>query len=109
MAVGGSPDGTGPRPSTRVASGSADGGCIPPSGAGHGCGPDGGGGRRGAYQESQGAGSGCGGGAAAGDADGGNVAWGEAGTAGNGAVSGWDGAALPLAGCPQTGQNRAPG
>jgi hypothetical protein len=37
------------------------------------------------------------------------VAWGEAGTAGNGAVSGWDGAALPLAGCPQTGQNRAPG
>jgi len=76
-------------------------------------GPDGGdggdGGRRGAYQESQGAGSGCGGGAAEGEADGGNVAWGGPGAAGNGAVSGWDGAALPVAGCPQTGQNRAPG
>src|SRR6185437_2318721 len=92
MAVGGSPDGTGPGPSTRVAYGSM-GGCPPPGGAGHGCGPDGGGGgRRGAYQESQGAGSGCGGGAAAGEADGGNVAWGGPGAAGNGAVSGWDGA-----------------
>ena len=39
---------------------------------------------------------------------GGNVACGEAGTTGNGA-GGWGGATLPVAGCPQTGQNRDPG
>ena len=112
--MGGSPDGI--RPSTRVASGPAYGGCIPPGGVGHDCGPDGGGGpdgeggeRRGAYQESQGVDSGCGGGAAAGDAGGGHADGGAAGTAGNGAVNGWDSAAPPVADCPQTGQNRAPG
>ena len=90
MAVGGSPDGTRPRPSTRVASGSAGGGCTPPGGAGHGCGPDGGGGgRRGAYQESQGVDSGSATGAAMGDTDGD----GEEGITGNGAVDGWGGAA----------------
>ena len=40
-----------------------------------------------------------------GDTDGGNVDCGEAGTTGNGPVSGRDGAALPVAGLPQTGQN----
>jgi hypothetical protein len=44
-----------------------------------------------------------------GDTDGGNVVCGQAGTTGNGAVDGWDGATLPVTGCPQTGQNRAPG
>jgi len=34
---------------------------------------------------------------------------GGAGTAGNGAVNGQDGAALPVTDCPQTGQNRDPG
>ena len=113
IAVGRSPDGAGPRSSNRVASGSPGGGRAPPRGGGdanavgaagraagpraaaevvawwrgHGCGPDGeGGGRRGAYQESQGADSGCGGGAAVGDIDGGDVDCGEAGTTGNGAV-----------------------
>ena len=123
--MGGSPDHT--RPSTRVASGPAYGGCIPPGGVGHDCGPDGGGGpdggagrtaeagrtaaaaRRGAYHESQGVDSGCGGGAAAGDVSGGHADGGVAGTAGNGAVNGWDSAAPLVAGCPQTGQNRASG
>ncbi len=106
--MGGSPDGT--RPSARVASGPAGGGCTPSGGAGHGCGPGGGGGgRRGAYQESQGTDSGCGGGAAAGATGGGNADCGKAGTTGNGTVDGWDGAAPPVAGPPQTGQNRVPG
>jgi hypothetical protein len=48
-------------------------------------------------------------GAAMGDSGGGNVDCGEAETTGNGAVDGWDGAALPVVGCPQTGQNQAPG
>jgi hypothetical protein len=113
--VGRPPDGTGPGLSTRVASGSATGGGTPPggtppSGAGHGCGPVGGGGlRRGAYQESQGEDSDCGSGAGAGDTGGGNVDCGEAEATGNGAVDGSDGAALPAAGSPQTGQNKNPG
>ena len=66
IAVGRSPGGTGPRPSTRVGSVPADGSCTPPGGAGHACGPGcGGGGHRGAYQESQGSDSDCGSGAAA--------------------------------------------
>ena len=51
--------------------------------------------------------SGCGSGATVGDT-GGNLACGEAGTTGNGAAGGWGGAALPVAGCPQTGQNQIP-
>ena len=46
-------------------------------------------------------------GAAKGDNGGGNVDSGAAETAGNGAVDGWDGAAVT--GCPQTGQNQDPG
>jgi hypothetical protein len=53
--------------------------------------------------------SGCGSGAAVGDIDGGHVDCGEAGTTGNGAVDDRDGAALRVAGRPQTGQNRDPG
>jgi hypothetical protein len=58
--------------------------------------------------------SGCDSGAAAVDtgadnADCGKAGWGKAGTTGNGAVDGSDGAALPVAGCPQTGQNKNPG
>ena len=120
IAAGRSPDGTGPRPSTRVASGSAGCSCtLPGGGAGHGCGPGGGvraptaagpgGRRRGAYQESQGPGSDCDSGAARGDNGGGNVDCGEVGTIGNGAVDGSDGAPLPVPGCPQNGQNRDPG
>ena len=52
---------------------------------------------------------GCGSGAAVGETGGGNVDCTEAGTAGNGAVDGWDCAALPGPGCPQTGQNQDPG
>ena len=52
--------------------------------------------------------SGCGSGAAVGDT-GGTVACGAAGTTGNGAANGWGGAALPVADCPQAGQNRDPG
>jgi hypothetical protein len=37
------------------------------------------------------------------------VGGGEAGNAGNGAVDGWDGAALPVTGCPHSGQNEDPG
>jgi hypothetical protein len=48
-------------------------------------------------------------GAAMGDSGGGNVDCGEAETTGNGAVDGWDGAALTAVGCPQTGQNQDPG
>ena len=44
-----------------------------------------------------------------GDTGGGDVDRGEAGTAGNGAVDGWDGAVLSAASCPQTGQNQDPG
>jgi hypothetical protein len=44
-----------------------------------------------------------------GDSGGGNVACDEAETTGNGAVDGWDDTALPVAGCPQTGQNQDPG
>ena len=110
IAVGRSPGGTGPRPSTRAESVPAGGSCTPPGGAGHACGPGcGDGGHRGAYQESQGSDPDCGSGAAAGDTGGGTVDCGQAGTAGNGAAGGWDGAAAPAAGCPQTGQNRDPG
>jgi hypothetical protein len=44
-----------------------------------------------------------------GDGDSGNMDCGTAGTAGNGAADRGDGAALALAGCPQTGQNLEPG
>ncbi len=44
-----------------------------------------------------------------GDTGGGDVDCAKAGTTGNGAVDGWGGAALPVAGCPQTGQNQDPG
>jgi hypothetical protein len=53
--------------------------------------------------------SGCGRGAAAGDTGADNADCGKAGTTGNGAVDGSDGAALPVAGDPQTGQNKNPG
>ena len=53
--------------------------------------------------------SGCDRGAAAGDTGADNADCGKAGTTGNGAVDGSDGAALPVAGCPQTGQNTNPG
>ena len=112
IAVAGSSYGRRSGPSTRVASGSAGGGSTLPGGIGHGCGPvdgDGGGGRRGAYQESQGVDSGCDRGAAAGEVGADNADCGKAGTTGNGAVDGSDGAALPAAGCPQTGQNKNPG
>src|SRR5208282_6601942 len=93
IAVGRSPGGTGPRPSTRVGSVPAGGSCTPPGGAGHACGPGGGGGgHRGAYQESQGSDSDCGSGAATGDTGGGTVDCGQPGTTGNGAAGGWDGA-----------------
>jgi hypothetical protein len=46
---------------------------------------------------------------AAGDTDGGTVDCGQAGATGDGAAGGWDGAAAPVDGCPQTGQNRDPG
>jgi hypothetical protein len=52
---------------------------------------------------------GCGGGAAVGDTDGDNADCAEAGTAGNGAVDGWDGTPPPVTGCPQSLQNRDPG
>jgi hypothetical protein len=119
IAVGGPSDGTGAGPSTRVASGSAGGGGPPPGGGdwnavgaasqsaevagagpgaspggtGHGCGPDGDDGRRGAYQESQGEDSGA------------------SETTGNGAVDDGDGDGdgLSATDCPHTGQNRAPG
>src|SRR5690348_1703055 len=96
------------------------GGWSPADGTGHGGGPEGcesngcesdGGddGRRGAYHESQGSGSDRGGGAAAGAPGGGHADGGTPMTAGSGAVSGWERVARPTVGCPQTGQNRAPG
>jgi hypothetical protein len=109
IGMGRSSGGTGPKPSKRVASRSAGGGCPPSGGTGHGCGADGrGGGHRGAYQDSQGVDSVCGTGAARGDSGDGNAGCGAV-TAGNCAVDGWDGAALPVADCPHTGQNRDPG
>lgn len=54
-------------------------------------------------------GSGCDRGAAAGDTGADNADCGKAGTTGSGAVDGSGGAALPVAGCPQTGQNKNPG
>ena len=110
ISVAGSLYGRRSGPSTRVASGSAGGGGALPGGIGHGCGPvGGGGGRRGAYQESQGVDSGCDSGAAAGEVGADNADCGKAGTTGNGAVDGPDGAVLPVAGCPHTGQNKNPG
>jgi len=53
--------------------------------------------------------SGCDRGAAGGDTGADNADCGKAGTTGNGAVDGSDGAALPVADCPQTGQNTNPG
>jgi hypothetical protein len=53
--------------------------------------------------------SGCDRGAAAGATGADNADCGKAGTAGSGAVDGSDGAALPAASCPQTGQNKNPG
>jgi len=53
--------------------------------------------------------SGCDRGAAAGATGADNAVCGKAGTTGSGAVDGSDGAALPAAGCPQTGQNKNPG
>jgi hypothetical protein len=53
--------------------------------------------------------SGCDRGAAAGATGADNADRVEAGTTGSGVVDGSDGAALPVAGCPQTGQNKNPG
>ena len=53
--------------------------------------------------------SGCDRGAAMGDTGADNADCGRAGTTGSGAVDGSDGAALPEAGCPQTGQDKNPG
>jgi len=53
--------------------------------------------------------SGCDRRAAAGEVGADNADCGKAGTTGSGAVDGSGGAALPVAGCPQTGQNKNPG